>query len=125
MSGEGLQFELGSFVLLPTFPNFSASRQTAKSSAPCKNVGMDKPVTVGSKLAPVHILVVDDHPNTATTLARALSQLGDGVSVISATNGKQALKYASDDTVDVLITDMMMPGMSGLELIEQLQDHPT
>ncbi|HET9912800.1 MAG TPA: EAL domain-containing protein [Anaerolineales bacterium] len=86
---------------------------------------MHKPVTAGSKLAPVHILVVDDHPNTATTLARAISQLGDGINVISATSGKEALKYASDDTVDVLITDMMMPGMNGLELIEELQAHST
>jgi len=85
---------------------------------------MDKPLATDNKTAPVRILVVDDHPFTATTLARAISQLGDGIDVISATSGKQALKYASDDTVDVLITDMMMPGMNGLELIEQLQAHP-
>jgi CheY-like chemotaxis protein len=85
---------------------------------------MDKPKPADNKSAPVRILVVDDHPNTATTLARAISQLGDGIHVISATSGKQALEYASDDTVDVLITDMMMPGMNGLELIEQLQAHP-
>jgi signal transduction histidine kinase/DNA-binding response OmpR family regulator len=72
----------------------------------------------------VRILVVDDHPFTATTLARAISQIGDGINVISATSGKQALQYAKEDTVDVLITDMMMPGMNGLELIEQMQAHP-
>jgi signal transduction histidine kinase len=85
---------------------------------------MAKPMTVDHKPASVHILVVDDHPNTATTLARAISQLGDGINVISATSGQQALEYASNDTVDVLITDMMMPGMNGLELIEHLQAHP-
>ncbi|MBN2117487.1 MAG: response regulator [Anaerolineales bacterium] len=84
---------------------------------------MDKPKTA-DKPAPVRILVVDDHPYTATTLARAISQLGDGINVVSATSGKQALEYAGSDTVDVLITDMMMPGMNGLELIEQLQAHP-
>lgn len=72
----------------------------------------------------IRILVVDDHPNTATTLARAISQLGNGIHVLSATSGQQALEYASEDTVDVLITDMMMPGMNGLELIEHLQAHP-
>ncbi|HET9912801.1 MAG TPA: response regulator [Anaerolineales bacterium] len=85
---------------------------------------MDKPTTVENKRSPVRVLVVDDHPFTATTLARAIAQLDNSISVISATSGKQALKYASDDTVDVLITDMMMPGMNGLELIEQLQAHP-
>ncbi|HEX2993977.1 MAG TPA: response regulator [Anaerolineales bacterium] len=68
--------------------------------------------------------MVDDHPHTATTLARAIAQLGDGIHVLSATSGKQALEYANEDTVDVLITDMMMPGMNGLELIEQMQTHP-
>ena len=81
-------------------------------------------MTVDHKQASVRILVVDDHPNTATTLARAISQLGDGINVISATSGQQALEYANEDTVDVLITDMMMPGMNGLELIEHLQAHP-
>ncbi|HSB02636.1 MAG TPA: response regulator [Anaerolineales bacterium] len=85
---------------------------------------MDKPKTADNKPAPVRILVVDDHPYTATTLARAIAQLGDGIKVLSATSGKQALEYANNDTVDVLITDMMMPGMTGLELIEQLQANP-
>jgi signal transduction histidine kinase/DNA-binding response OmpR family regulator len=72
----------------------------------------------------VRVLVVDDHPNTATTLARAISQLGSGVDVVSATSGKAALKKADEGGVDLLITDMMMPDMNGLELIETLQSHP-
>ncbi|HEU0292883.1 MAG TPA: response regulator [Anaerolineales bacterium] len=72
----------------------------------------------------VGVLVVDDHPNTARTYARAISQLGGGINVISATSGTQALEYARDNTIDVLITDMMMPDMNGLELIERLQTHP-
>lgn len=72
----------------------------------------------------VGVLVVDDHPNTARTYARAISQLGGGINVISATSGTQALEYARDNTIDVLITDMMMPDMNGLELIERLQAHP-
>ena len=70
------------------------------------------------------ILVVDDHPGTASTLARALSQLGTNVDVISATNGMDALQKVEDSSVDVLITDLMMPKMNGLELIERLQSHP-
>lgn len=85
---------------------------------------MTDPKPANTEQAPVRILVVDDHPNTALTLARAISQLGDGIHVISATSGKQALEYASADAVDVLITDMMMPGMNGLELIERLQEQP-
>jgi signal transduction histidine kinase/DNA-binding response OmpR family regulator len=85
---------------------------------------MDNPISVPRKESVARILVVDDHPNTATTLARAISQLGDGVEVVSATSGKEAIEYANGGAFDVLITDMMMPGINGLELIERLQAHP-
>jgi CheY-like chemotaxis protein len=85
---------------------------------------MDTPISVTRKEAVARILVVDDHPNTATTLARAISQLGEGVEVMSATSGKEAIEYANGGAFDVLITDMMMPGINGLELIERLQAHP-
>jgi CheY-like chemotaxis protein/nitrogen-specific signal transduction histidine kinase len=75
-------------------------------------------------LPAVKILVVDDHPNTAATLARALSVLGPRVDISSATSGSQALSYVNNGAVDILITDMIMPEMTGLELIEQLQSHP-
>jgi CheY-like chemotaxis protein len=73
---------------------------------------------------PVCILVVDDHPNTATTLARALAQIGPGVDVISASSGREALDKVKGMGVDILITDMIMPEMTGLELIEKMQNHP-
>ncbi len=72
----------------------------------------------------VQILVVDDHPNTATTLARALTQLGANVNVASATSGQEALKKIKAGKVDILFTDMIMPEMTGLELIEKLQSDP-
>jgi len=72
----------------------------------------------------VRILVVDDHPSTATTLARALAQIGPTVDVISAVSGIDALEKVKDKGVDILFTDMIMPEMTGLELIEKLQNHP-
>ena len=77
-----------------------------------------------SALPAVKILVVDDHPNTAATLARALSVLGPRVDISSATSGPQALQSVNNGAVDILITDMVMPEMTGLELIERLQSHP-
>jgi two-component system phosphate regulon sensor histidine kinase PhoR len=73
----------------------------------------------------VKILVVDDHPNTATTLARAISQLSPNVHVVSATSGKEALQHVKDGAADIVITDMIMPEMTGLELIEKLYNHPS
>ena len=77
-----------------------------------------------STLPHIKILVVDDHPSTAKTLARAISQIGPRLEVFSATSGFQALEFTKEGAMDILITDMIMPEMTGLELIEQLQKHP-
>jgi len=88
-----------------------------------QNKSMNQPNN-SSGLSPIKILVVDDHPNTAMTLARAISQLGPRLEVRSATSGHEALAHVNDGAADILITDMIMPGMTGLELIEKLQKHP-
>lgn len=72
----------------------------------------------------VKILVVDDYPNTASLLARSLSRLDDSVLVISATSTRQALECLQNGAIHIVITDMDMPEMTGLELIEKLQGHP-
>ena len=74
--------------------------------------------------SPIKILIVDDHPNTANTLARAISQLDPRMNVVSVTSGREALKSVDDGAADILITDMVMPEMTGLELIEKLLHHP-
>ncbi|HEY9153180.1 MAG TPA: response regulator [Anaerolineales bacterium] len=70
------------------------------------------------------ILVVDDHPSTANTLSRAIAQLDPKIEVLTATSGEKALEIVRDKSVDLVITDMMMDGINGLELIEKLQSHP-
>ncbi len=80
--------------------------------------------TLNSSFTQERILVVDDHPTTASTLARAISQSCPGVEVISANNGRAALEQVKEEAVDLVITDMMMPDMNGLELIEKLRSHP-
>jgi signal transduction histidine kinase len=84
---------------------------------------MDAMETTFNPPASVRVLVVDDHPGTAVTLSRAIAQIGPQVEVISACSGREALERVAGDSVDVLITDMMMPGMNGLELIDQMQAH--
>lgn len=81
--------------------------------------------TISSNVHHARILIVDDHPDTADTLARTISQLDLGVEVLSATSGKMALEQARQKDIDLLITDMMMPEMNGLELIEKLRSSPS
>lgn len=67
------------------------------------------------------VLIVDDHPNTASMLARVLKKLETSSDVLTANSGEDALQLIGDQNIDVLITDFIMPGMSGLELIEKLK----
>jgi len=69
---------------------------------------------------PVNVMVVDDHPNTADMLARAISRISPDIEVYATTSGQDAVEHAKDKVVDILITDMMMPEMTGLKLIETL-----
>lgn len=57
-------------------------------------------------------------------LARVLSRLGPHVEVVSATSGLEALRCMEESPADILITDLMMPEMNGMELIETLNGRP-
>jgi two-component system response regulator YesN len=81
---------------------------------------MPQNVTTASPSA--RVLIVDDHPHTANMLARVIRKEGPQVEVLTASSGEDALNQLGDGIADVLITDFMMPGMSGLELIERLND---
>ena len=61
------------------------------------------------------VLVVDDEPNARRVLEMLLRKLG--CTVFSAADGKAALAVLHETPVDLLITDLNMPGMSGLELL--------
>lgn len=66
------------------------------------------------------VLVVDDEPTLRAVMRRAL--LRDGYEVLVAEDGARALKLMADHPgpVDLLLTDVIMPGLSGLELARRL-----
>jgi CheY-like chemotaxis protein len=82
---------------------------------------MEKKLTPPADDLSVRILIVDDHPNTAELLARAISRLNGEWDVVSATSGNEALKLDDEKPADVVITDVMMSEMSGLELTEVIR----
>ncbi|MBB3129254.1 YesN/AraC family two-component response regulator [Paenibacillus rhizosphaerae] len=68
------------------------------------------------------ILVVDDEPRTRQGLTRMLETWGNGAcSIISADNGRDALDLLEREAVHLLITDIRMPEISGLNLVQQLE----
>lgn len=67
------------------------------------------------------VLVVDDDPDLRSL---ANMQLGDGFDVIQAATGEEALALAADKTPDVILLDIMMPGMDGSEVLTALSNNP-
>jgi CheY-like chemotaxis protein len=66
------------------------------------------------------VLVVDDEPVVRAWIARALTR--SGIHVVVAADGRQALRLIADGTVraDVLLTDLEMPAMGGVELAARI-----
>jgi DNA-binding NtrC family response regulator len=65
------------------------------------------------------ILVVDDERNQREILGRILE--GQGYVTVLAAGGGEALRALEKEPVDLVVTDMVMPGMSGTELIERIR----
>jgi two-component system NtrC family response regulator len=65
------------------------------------------------------ILIVDDEPNYLVVLSELLRD--EGFEVFTAPGGKEALDIVKDVDLDLTITDMQMPGMDGMELLEQIK----
>jgi len=69
-------------------------------------------------------LIVDDDPYIREELRDALAAWG--YAVVEAANGKEALKAVGKAVPDIVVTDLMMPEMDGIELILKLRAaHPT
>ncbi|MGC9356669.1 MAG: response regulator [Anaerolineae bacterium] len=64
-----------------------------------------------------HVLIVDDEAKVGFFLGRTLELSNDNCRVSVARSGEEALEILSSSEVDLLITDLRMPGISGLELI--------
>jgi DNA-binding response OmpR family regulator len=67
------------------------------------------------------ILVVDDEDNVCQSVKRILSR--KGYTVDNAANVDEAVKKISNGSFDLVITDLMMPNTSGLELLQIIREH--
>ncbi len=60
------------------------------------------------------VLIVDDEPTLRETLAEALEQ--DGLRVVTAADGREALERFRSERPDLILLDLMLPGLSGIEV---------
>ena len=63
------------------------------------------------------VLIVDDDQFTLGSMARALE--GESYEVLTATSGAGAIKLLKQDSFDLVLTDLKMPGVDGLEVLRQ------
>jgi two-component system, LytTR family, response regulator AlgR len=73
------------------------------------------------------LLIVDDEPPARQRLRQLLEEIGDCEIVAEAGNGEEALALCSDTQPDIVLLDIRMPGLSGIEIarhIDTLEDPP-
>jgi DNA-binding NtrC family response regulator len=79
------------------------------------------PKVPAAKAGPKTLLIADDEPNIRRVLQAIFQK--DGYEVYVAENGVRALEVAAAHPVDVLITDLIMPDMNGVELLQKIKQN--
>ena len=70
-----------------------------------------------------NILIVDDSSLTRVAIKRIIDMADiDVKEVLDACNGQEALELLSENEIDMVLADLNMPEMSGMELIEKMQE---
>lgn len=68
------------------------------------------------------ILAIDDHVDTVRLIEMALQR--HGYHVIGASSGEDGLRLAREKRPDLIVLDMMMPGMNGIDVCRKIRDDP-
>lgn len=77
---------------------------------------------IGYEGAPVKVLIADDRPHNVMVLVNMLAPLGFETAV--ATNGAEAITRARSFQPDVVLVDLIMPELTGFEVVQQLRQDP-
>jgi DNA-binding response OmpR family regulator len=79
---------------------------------------MDAPITTDPKAA--HVLIVDDDTAIRYSISKALQRVGYQIS--AASSGEEALAMLEEQSFDVVLTDIRMPTLSGVELLAKIKE---
>ena len=90
-----------------------------ESGALLRLTGKASPVAQRDRLRGIYVLLVDDDPDTLDIFGSYLRH--HGAHIRGAASGQEALAYLAIARPNVIVTDQMMPGMSGVELLEQVR----
>ena len=73
-------------------------------------------------ISPLTVLIVDDYPDALDVWALFLRS--EGFDVLTAANGHEALSHAVSAVPDMVVMDIQLPGLSGLEVARELRNSP-
>lgn len=96
---------------------------TIPQAAPSSGTPALQPEAVPNMLASARLLVVDDSKMMRMGITRSLKQLGV-VMIEEASNGHQALERLQNESFDLMLLDVEMPEMTGLEVLAEMQKNP-
>lgn len=77
-----------------------------------------QPLAGGSRL-----LIVEDDPAQARLLSRSFARQRPDLTIITSGNGEEAVRLVSDSGVDLILTELTMPGLDGFELLAWAASH--
>ena len=80
------------------------------------------PMITPSSAAPIRVVVADDHPAVRSGLVTLLGSAPDVTVVAEAADGPSALAAARSHRPDVVLTDVRMPGTTGIEITPRLRE---
>jgi CheY-like chemotaxis protein len=79
---------------------------------------------VSARFEKRRVLVVDDNPDIVDLLKLILASASQNIQLASASSGLQAIELVRNNPPHLIILDVMMPGMNGIELITRLRKLP-
>jgi signal transduction histidine kinase/ActR/RegA family two-component response regulator len=112
VAGSGSRFTL----TLPRAPQSTETRNVSRLSTPPGDTVDDNGAEAyapGQRQTPATVLIVEDNEDNLFTLRQILAPLP--LETVSASSGRQAIEYCRRGMPDLVIMDMQMPGMSGLQ----------
>lgn len=122
---DGIVSQSGGNIQVESSPGRGTTFTALFPLTPPADAPTREPPALRESNRPGRILVVDDDTNVRTVVSRML-QL-EGYDVVLAVSGEDAVATMAreGDRIDLILTDIVMPGMGGVELIRQLErSHP-
>ena len=103
----------------PRLPAAGKTRLTEAAPADSSSAGEARPSTAGASEAPGRLLVIDDDASVRKFLVAALTEAGH--SVAAAEDGARGIEIFRAHPCDIVLTDVRMPGISGLEVLKTVK----